>query len=582
MVFSSDGQTLVGNDKHSNTLRLWNVPPGTLQHTLEHPDSVTSVAFSPDGRTLASRDYENLYLWDAATGTLQHTLDHAYAISVTFSPDGRTLVSGDRSTVWLWDTATGSLHHIWEHRAGNKHMVFSPDGRTLATGGDGGIVRLWEAATGTLQHTLNHAQAVYSMAFSPDGRDLATGGDYNTLRLWDTATGTLQHTLEGHRHWVIKVAFSPDGRILASSDLDGSIRLWDAATGILQHTLEGHTSPESDRDWAGSMAFSPDGRTLVGIGGDHTVRLWDVATGTLRHAYEGHADEVYSVAFSPDGRTLASSSQDATILLWDLTLRSASGTFRNLTTNPDGRWTVRKKGTTVTASFSSPRAPVQYHAHQDMQPQFVLPVEFRPASQVHHTVTGTRVHADRTPVPSAQPVTFNLTIGTNGEMHYVNNPKVDNLGYVNYHVTHLTWQTREASGDFRNLTTNPGGRWTVWKSGTTVTASFSSPRAPVQYHARQDPQPQFVLPVEFRPAIPVEYTVSGWQVNTDRMPVPVTFDLTIGTNGEMHYVDNSKMDDLGYVSYRVTHLIWQTREAPETPSTTGTGTTSGSDIDPNQ
>ena len=92
------------------------------------------------------------------------------------------------------------------------------------------------------------------------------------------------------------------------------------------------------------------------------------------------------------------------------------------------------------ANFSSPRAPVQYYARQDPQPQFVLPEDWRPLGRVTHTATGARVTADRTPSWNEQPPLFDLTIGPNGEMRYVDNPKVDGLGYVDYRVTRLTWQ----------------------------------------------------------------------------------------------------------------------------------------------
>ena len=184
--------------------------------------------------------------------------------------------------------------------------------------------------------------------------------------------------------------------------------------------------------------------------GKYTVRLWDMATGTLRYVMAGHTGGINSVAFSPDGYTLASGGTDGIVLLWDVAAAGtgtplAAGDFHNLVTNPDGRWEVWRIGTTVTATFSSPRAPVQYYARQNPQPQFVLPTGFRPTALVTHTETGRRVHADRTPVPNAQLATFDLTIGPNGEMRYVDNPKVDDLGYVDYRVTRLMWQTAEAS-----------------------------------------------------------------------------------------------------------------------------------------
>ena len=107
-----------------------------------------------------------------------------------------------------------------------------------------------------------------------------------------------------------------------------------------------------------------------------------------------------------------------------------------------------KSGTTVTVRFNSPRAPVQYHARQDPQPQFVLPEGFRPATRVTHTVTGTLVHADGTPMSNAPSATFDLTIDPNGEVRYLDNAKVDELGYVGYRVTRLTWQTGEPPSTF--------------------------------------------------------------------------------------------------------------------------------------
>ena len=296
--------------------------------------------------------------------------------------------------------------------------------RTLATGSWDSTVRLWDVATGTRRHSLQgHTDWIQHMAFSPDNRTLASGGGWNTtVRLWDVTTGTLRHSLphnrrynlQGHRDRIGALAFSPDGQILATGSWGGVTRLWDMATG--------------SSSWGS------------------TIRLWDTATGTLQHSLLGHTGRVSALAFSPDGQTLASGSWDGTVLLWDvaawISSPLASGDFRNQETNPDGHWEVWENGTTVTAAFSSQRSPVQYYARQNPQPQFVLPTDSRPARQVTHTVTGTRVQEDRTPVSNAQPAIFDLTIGTNGEVRYVDNAKVDDLGYVSYYV-HLTWQTHE-------------------------------------------------------------------------------------------------------------------------------------------
>ena len=274
--------------------------------TLEgHTYDVQSVAFSPDGTTLASGSRDEVKLWDVATrasiGTLEHTPRYLVQ-SVAFSPDGMTLASGaSDAKIRLWDVATRASIATLE---GGSDVAFSPDGTTLASGGTNHALKLWDVATRANIATLEGRSG--DVAFSPDGTTLASGGTNRALKLWDVATRANIATLE-HTSWINSVAFSPNGTLLASGS-GSTVKLWDVATGANIHTLWGHTYGV----W--SVAFSPDGATLASGSGDGTIRLWDVLTGEELAVFPFGSP---SVAFSPDGTMLASGSYDNTVELWD-------------------------------------------------------------------------------------------------------------------------------------------------------------------------------------------------------------------------------------------------------------------------
>ena len=275
-----------------------------------HNAWVNSIAFSPDGKMIASTNFKTVTLWSFDGRKPQSFKGHREDVnSVTFSPDGKTIASGSNDkTIKLWNLDGRELQSFKGHSDKVNTVSFSPDGKTIVSGSNDKTVKLWSLDGRELQSFKGHSDIVNTVSFSPNGNMIASGSDDMTIKLW-SLNGQEIGSFIGHNSIVSSVAFSPDSQMIISGSWDNTVKLW-SIYGINLNTFRGHSNGITN------VAFSSDGKMIASGSIDKTVKLWSIYDIHPLQSFEGHIDKVNSVAFSPDGKTIASGSDDMTVKFW--------------------------------------------------------------------------------------------------------------------------------------------------------------------------------------------------------------------------------------------------------------------------
>lgn len=323
VAFSPDGR-LLATVSQDTDIKLWDIATGQAIGTLTlHAQPINAVAFSPDGRILATGGDDGfIILWNVETQQLITPLNgqDGAVNDLVFHPNGEHLLAGyANSAMRLWDIANRrSDQRLVGHDGSINAVTVNSDGSRFASAGSDGRIIVWNGAAGSSRFSIEPFSgpdslpiAINALTFSPDDGRLLAANNNGTATVWDANDASLIFRITAHATQLEDVVYNPDGSLFATAGRDGTAKVWNAETGQALYTLSGHTGSVT------AVTFHPTEPQIVTASDDSTARLWNSTTGLSPTILSGHTAAILSIAFSADGRFLASAGADETARIWN-------------------------------------------------------------------------------------------------------------------------------------------------------------------------------------------------------------------------------------------------------------------------